>query len=295
MFQALVLSGGSFKGISYIGIFRKLEETGIRPNIQTISACSVGTIFGLLWILGFQSGEMQQIIQKYNFAKLYQFNLNTLFDGFGCSDFQRVIELLTELLTLRQLSPAVTFQQLYNYSPIRFITNAVCLETGMVQYFDYCSTPEMPVLLAIQMSCAIPLLFPRVIYRNQTYIDGGVLDHLPLECLNNPTSEILCINLSENLERQNLTTFSGYLMSVIKLMTNRLNETSHLVSPEYYVLRIHVPINLLDMLIDSQQLIDLIDSGYQQTTYYFALWKIKYNLIFPCDQPKKVLIGLKFK
>ena len=42
----LVLSGGGLLGLSYIGLFRYLEEHNAIHQIKTITGCSAGAIFG---------------------------------------------------------------------------------------------------------------------------------------------------------------------------------------------------------------------------------------------------------
>ena len=44
----LVLSGGGLLGISYIGLIKYFEEKDYIKNIQSITGCSAGAIFGSL-------------------------------------------------------------------------------------------------------------------------------------------------------------------------------------------------------------------------------------------------------
>ena len=48
--DTLVLSGGGVKGIAYVGVFKKLRE--LKVEIKEICSVSVGSMMGLLYVLG---------------------------------------------------------------------------------------------------------------------------------------------------------------------------------------------------------------------------------------------------
>ncbi|MDR2628028.1 MAG: patatin-like phospholipase family protein, partial [Dysgonamonadaceae bacterium] len=55
----LALSGGGAKGFAHIGVFRALEEFGIRPDI--IAGTSAGALMGALFADGYPAGEIKQL------------------------------------------------------------------------------------------------------------------------------------------------------------------------------------------------------------------------------------------
>ena len=63
----LVLSGGGLLGISYIGLFKYLEEHNRVKDIRTVTGCSAGSLFGTLFALGFTASEMDTVIKSLNF------------------------------------------------------------------------------------------------------------------------------------------------------------------------------------------------------------------------------------
>ncbi|HHH53026.1 MAG TPA: alpha/beta hydrolase, partial [Bacteroidetes bacterium] len=56
---ALVLSGGTAKGLAHIGVIKTLEEVGIRPDI--IVGTSMGSIVGGLYAMGYSSDYLEQL------------------------------------------------------------------------------------------------------------------------------------------------------------------------------------------------------------------------------------------
>ena len=55
----LVLSGGGAKGFAHIGVFRLLEECGLKPDI--IVGTSVGSLMGALFADGYTSDEIKEL------------------------------------------------------------------------------------------------------------------------------------------------------------------------------------------------------------------------------------------
>jgi len=297
MFDTLVLSGGSYKGYSYIGVLRRLEETGIRSKIKNLAACSVGSIFGLFFVLGLSSSEMLDLVYKTDLGRVYHFDINAFVSGYGFCDFSKIRNLLIEKLNQKGIVSTLTFSQLHNLSGINFVINATHLESRSVHYLSHETTPHMEVLTAIQMSCAIPLLFVRVEHEGGTYVDGGILDNLPVNAFQNKKrDEVLSVYLTENVTGTDLHSLSGYLVSIINMITNNYNSLrERLYYPDSYLVKISVPVNLMTLQLTNKQISELVESGYQQTNYYFALWRAKYGFKYPYEIKPKFKIRLKLK
>ena len=55
----LALSGGGAKGFAHIGVFRMMEECGLKPDI--IAGTSVGSLMGTLFADGYSAAEIQEL------------------------------------------------------------------------------------------------------------------------------------------------------------------------------------------------------------------------------------------
>ena len=85
----LVLSGGGLLGISYIGLFRYLEERlnepinkistsnpiSILSQLQSISGCSAGAIFGSLLAIGYTASEIEKVVKTMKFKEYININI----------------------------------------------------------------------------------------------------------------------------------------------------------------------------------------------------------------------------
>ena len=64
----LALSGGGAKGFAHIGVFRLLEECGLKPDI--IVGTSVGSLMGALFADGYTSDEIKELFTGREFSEI---------------------------------------------------------------------------------------------------------------------------------------------------------------------------------------------------------------------------------
>ena len=65
--MALVLGGGASFGFAHIGVLRKLEENGIKPDM--IVGSSIGAIIGSLYSTGVPLEYIEQIAKTFNYRR----------------------------------------------------------------------------------------------------------------------------------------------------------------------------------------------------------------------------------
>ena len=65
----LVLQGGGVKGLAYIGALRCLEENNY--VIKNIAGSSIGSVIGALIIAGYNSYELESIVNSIDYTKEY--------------------------------------------------------------------------------------------------------------------------------------------------------------------------------------------------------------------------------
>jgi NTE family protein len=165
----LVLSGGAARGFAHLGVMKALEEFGMKPDI--ISGVSAGAIAGVLYADGYAPEE---ILEIYTRKSIFEFMKMTIpktgiFKATGLRE------------TLKNNLHAEKFEQL----KIPLFVTATNLIEGKSEYFSKGSLVE-----TIMASSCVPVLFEVVIINNIPYIDGGVMNNMPLE----PIAQ-LCNNL----------------------------------------------------------------------------------------------------
>jgi NTE family protein len=160
----IVLSGGAARGFSHLGVLQALNESNIYPDI--ISGTSVGAIVGSLYADGNKPYEILSLLSKN--SRLDYFSLTMPKEGL--LQISGLIKILKE--TLR----AKTFEEL----KIPLFVTATDLNNGRIVYF---SSGEL--LRPVIASSSIPVLFKPLIIDNVFYVDGGVMNNMPIEPLEN--------------------------------------------------------------------------------------------------------------
>ena len=175
---ALVLSSGGARGLAHIGAIEELEAQGYR--IKSIVGCSMGAIVGGMYAAGklTEYKEWMQTIDKKKILSLLDisFSLDHLVKG------EKIIEAMKEIV------PDVKIEDL----PIPFKAVATDWERGQEVVFSNGSLYE-----AIRASISMPLFFDPVKRGGTTYVDGGILNPLPLNiCKDMPGDVVVAVNVS---------------------------------------------------------------------------------------------------
>jgi len=156
----LVLSGGGARGYAHLGVIKALNEAAIFPDI--ISGTSAGAIAGVLYADGYKPEEILEILSKNSRLDFMSLTLPKE----GLLKMTGMIDLLKE--TLR----AKTFEDLN----LPLTVTATDLNNGIIRYF---SSGEL--LTPVIASASIPVIFRPVIIDNISYVDGGVIDNMPID------------------------------------------------------------------------------------------------------------------
>lgn len=169
---AFVLGGGGVLGASEVGMLRALTAAGVGADI--VLGTSIGAINGALYAQAPTAATVDRLEELW--AGISDR------DVFGGSPFQRVSTLartrthvhdnaaLRDLLDA-QLGTDATFAGL----ALPFQCVAAAIERAAEQWFD--TGPLVPAVLA---SCAVPGLLPPVEIGGEHFLDGGLVDSIPV-------------------------------------------------------------------------------------------------------------------
>jgi NTE family protein len=156
----LVLSGGGARGFAHLGVIQALNDIGIFPDV--ISGTSAGAISGVLYADGYSPVEIMKIMNSN--SRLHY--VRPTVPREGLLQISGIIKILKDNLR------AKTFEEL----KIPLFVTATNLNHGRIEYF---SSGEL--LQPVIASASIPVLFKPVIINKFRYVDGGVLDNLPIK------------------------------------------------------------------------------------------------------------------
>jgi NTE family protein len=168
---AFVLGGGGLRGAAEVGMAKALAETDVRPDM--IFGTSIGAVNGAV----LSAGELSAQVERLEAGWQQLARTGVLRENVA----GRVTNMLrhgTHLHTndgLRQLLLEWVPQRTFEELPVPFACSAACIETSSEWWFD--SGPLVDPILA---SCAVPSLLPPVEVAGQHFIDGGVVNSIPI-------------------------------------------------------------------------------------------------------------------
>jgi NTE family protein len=155
----LVLSGGGARGIAHLGVIKALQESGF--TIDAISGVSSGAIVGAFIAKGVSPDEILDIALSTK-----GFNLKRPPFSLGLFKKKNMLEVLNKHFA------NMTFNDL----KIPLYISATNINTCNTDFFN-----SGELVMPLVASSAIPLLFSPVHLNGYQYMDGGLVNNLPVE------------------------------------------------------------------------------------------------------------------
>jgi len=171
----LVLSGGGTRGFAHLGVIAALTDLGIQPDV--ISGVSAGAIVGAFIAAGKKPEEILEIFKRgwiFKYTKIH-IPVDGLLKLDGLKD---VIEKEIPFKRIEELE-----------LPLHIcISN---LNKGKAEYRD--SGQLSATVLA---SSSIPVLFSPVKMGVFQYVDGGLMDNIPIDPIKDDCEQLIVSNIS---------------------------------------------------------------------------------------------------
>jgi NTE family protein len=300
--DTLILSGGGIKGLAYCGVFKYLEEyinnyketnedTKINIDIKRICGVSIGSIFGLLYVLNYKSNELIEEILRKNFLELRDSKISNFFIKYGVDSGDNIITWIETLMIKKGYDKDITFRELYNKTEIRLQILTTNLHTYKHNIFDYEMTPDVSVIKAVRLSISLPFIFTMEKYNNQIHLDGGLVGIYPIylaedsiettlgiklgDALNDDNEDYDKYNYINNDDNDKVIELNDYVYNVINCL---LHSRETLVLKKYIKNTIVIDNNeifgkgverVINFKISKKLKRDMIKLGYDKTSEFF--------------------------
>jgi len=243
----LVLSGGGTRGIAHLGAIKAMEEAELKPDI--ISGVSAGAIIGALYASGNTPDDIFNILCEHKFI--------------NCSKLSFGLKGLLEMKGLKNEIGKYckdTFEEL----EIPIYVGATDLNSGKITYFNNGNLKE-----AVMASSSIPILYNPVIVNGNTYVDGGIVDNMPVNPILRNTETIIGVNVNpvENLEKIN------NLLDVMS-RTFQIASRSNVEGAKFCDILIEPPELIKFSFLDNSNAKEVFDIGYESAKRKINAWLI---------------------
>ena len=160
-----------------------MQEQDLLNNIEKVSGTSIGSLIAAMIAL---KVDIRKLIDK-----LFEINLNMFTEEKSYIQLGKHASILTgnelrkivnDFLKLKD-AEFLTLKQAYEKTKIQLFLTVTNLNQEKVVYLNYKTHPDLLLKDAIMMSTALPGIFPRIIYNNEEYVDGAVIDNFPTSVL----------------------------------------------------------------------------------------------------------------
>lgn len=198
----LSLSGGGARGIVHVGILQAFENHGFKP--VCVSGTSMGAIVGALYAKGMKPREMMDLLSSKSFLQMFRFKASLS----GLLEMSYLKEVMSKHLP-------ETFEEL----EIPFFAAATNLTRYELRIFY-----SGPLYEAVVASASIPVLFAPVEIDGEKYVDGGVIDNLPVEVCRNYCDRILAVEVNLGKFSENLNNMRGVATEVFHIVVDRSSQ-----------------------------------------------------------------------
>lgn len=171
----LALSGGGAKGFAHLGVFKLLEESGLKPDI--ISGTSAGSLMGVLFADGYSADEIKNMFIGREFSEFAQLQIPKS----GLFNYDRFQEFLKRHLRSKRIEDL----------PIPTVIVATDLDRGCCHEFR-----SGPIVEAVTASCCMPIVFSPVLINGVHYVDGGLFRNFPVSTIRDECEYVIGVNVS---------------------------------------------------------------------------------------------------
>jgi len=162
----LILSGGGLRCMAYVGALRALEEYGLIQGVEKFAGTSAGAIFATLFSIGYHYTELYDFVRNFNMDNLKDIQILGITENFGLETGLRITRFLESLIKYKTGSRHTTFKEHFQLTGKRLYINATCLDNGTEVFFSVDTHPDMPIVIALRMSIAIPIIISPVRWNN---------------------------------------------------------------------------------------------------------------------------------
>jgi predicted acylesterase/phospholipase RssA len=220
LIKHLVISGGGPTMIQTLGSIQHLEENKFIDcnTIETIYGTSAGAIIGVLICLKYDWTTLYDYIIKRPWQEVFPVNIQNIFDAYtkkGIFDDKTIIKCFKPLLDAKDISMNISLKEFYEYSKIELHMFSFEVNTFQIEDISYLTHPNISLITALQMTCALPVLMCPICIEDKCYIDGGITCNYPLK---------YCINSGKKIEE-----ILGFKNKYDDYNKNRINSNSTLL------------------------------------------------------------------
>ncbi len=200
----LVFGSGGARGFAHLGVLRAIEELGL--EIDLVGGTSFGALVGGLYAMGYDYQTLHKEAKQLTNPKVildYTIPITSFMTG------TKFTNLMHQLFAERQIED--TWR------------NFFCVTTNLTKGVQNIHR-QGPLWKHIRSSCSLPLVFPPALHNTELLVDGGLMNTVPLDVMQNLSDGGLIIGVDVSAEEDLHDNYQfGSSLSGWEILWSRLN------------------------------------------------------------------------
>lgn len=244
----LCLGGGGALGFAHIGVLHALAEREVEAT--HISGASMGAIVGALHAAGYSWEDIATFITKYKMDSIRNI-IKIKMGSTSLVSQQRVREMLLDVIPHNSFD-LLTKKFYLSVVEVRSAQWEIISEGGNL--VDY-----------ISASMAVPFVFQPELIGEKIYIDGGLMNNLPIEPLAGVCDTIIAVDVQAPVHKELEMTRKNFAVRCYNIMQKEMQHERVRMADHYITmaeLELYNP-------TDFKKYKEIEEIGYRSTLKYF--------------------------
>ena len=233
----------------------------------------------LLYIIGYSSGALQEIILNKDLTELKDIGINNFVNKYGFDSGKNVVVWLEYLLENKGYSKDITLKELYIKTGIHYKVCCTNLNKYKLEIYDYVKNPNLKITKALRMSMSIPLVFSVKRYNKDIIVDGGIINNYPIDIFKDNLDKVLGVKFISkgelvkddlNFEINSMEEYIYHTFKCYTVQKERSTTLSYKYKEHTICLETEHVTTAVNFDLTRENKLDLIEIGYKSACNYFG-------------------------
>ena len=233
----IALAGGGIRGIAHAGVLKALEDNNI--EIEAIGGTSAGSIVATLYAMGYKPYYIYILFKRYA-QEIINIGNASLLNGFnnllknkkvgisGLNDGTMLEKMFNELALRKKVRTVgdIKMPLVISTVDIKEAKEYIITNCAIRDNFKDNLITEIEIGKAVRASSSFPAFFCPCEYKKHIFMDGGVLDNIPILPLKQIyNKKIIAVNFESDPVQENGDVMD-IIMKTLDIMGNKIAEKS---------------------------------------------------------------------
>lgn len=231
----LALAGGGIRGIAHAGVLKALEENNIKINI--IGGTSSGSLVAVLYAMGYTPKHIYFMFKKYAneiiefdnlpvFSEMRKFVLNKKINITGLKTGESIEKLYDRISNNKSMQKMSDIKMPIVIPTVDINNTKKYIFTNNIPEKNEKYIKDITIGKAVRASSSFPIIFSACEYGKHRFIDGGVLDNIPVvELKKQGADKIIAVNFKSD-SINNESNIMDIMMKTLDIMGDKISEES---------------------------------------------------------------------